>query len=170
MSEDNTELEFEMPEQEELESKPVQYFKLIELIDEIRQIKEVPYGSEFNFSILIEQDPTDRKYTYTCKVLAIIMREKTLQPKTTYIHYDEITKHGLNYLNVKKKRNQKVGINTPSFIDGSSDVESYKESEYIKFNFRLPNKNDLYTINKIRQKYNIPVPIKFKSEKLSFKV
>ena len=50
MTEDNTELEFEMPEQEELESKPVQYFKLIELIDEIRQIKEVPRESEFNFS------------------------------------------------------------------------------------------------------------------------
>ena len=83
MSEDNTELEFEMPEhQEELESKPVQYFKLTELIDEIRQIKEVPHGSEFNFSILIEQDPTDREYTHTCKVLAIIMREKTSQPTT----------------------------------------------------------------------------------------
>ena len=167
MTEDNTELEFEIPE---LESKPVQYFKLIELIDEIRQIKEVPHGSEFNFSILIEQDPTDRKYTYTCKVLAIIMREKTSQPKTTHIHFDEITKHCLNYVEVRKKRNQKVGINTPSFIDGSSEVEKHKGYDYIKFNFRLPNKKDLNAINKIRKKYNIPVPIKFKSEQLSLEV
>ena len=44
-----------------VELKPVQTFKLLELVEEIHMIFEIE--NEFNFSILIEQNPIDRKYS-----------------------------------------------------------------------------------------------------------
>ena len=46
-------------------TKPVQNFKLLDLVEEIRQISETQ--KDFNFSILIEQDPTVNEYNYVCK-------------------------------------------------------------------------------------------------------
>jgi len=142
--------------------KPKQTLKLLELIDELREISE--FEGEFNFSILIEQNPIDRNFTYVCKVLAIILKES----KTTkFIHYDKVCEHGLNYVEIKKKR-QKIGIKTPSFIDGNSTVKKFKDNDYIEYNYRLPNNKDLLAINSIRKKYNIPAPYTFNSEKLHF--
>jgi hypothetical protein len=165
-------------EQPASELAPVQTFKLLELIEEIRMTYEIE--NEFNFSILIEQNPIDRKFSYVCKVLAIISKEVIPQSETDdarpgdplkmhrirTIHYDEIVKHGLNYVEVKKKRNQKIGIKTPSFIDGCSVVKQFEGFDYVEFNLRFPNKRDLASIEQIRQKYNIPRPYQFKSESL----
>ena len=44
-----------------VELQPVQTFKLLELNEEIRMTFEIE--NEFNFSILIEQNPIDRKFS-----------------------------------------------------------------------------------------------------------
>ena len=148
------------------EAKPIQTLKLLELVEELRMISEIE--TEFNFSILIEQNPKVREYTYVCKVLAIIMKENVKGSKPKFVHYDEIVKLGLNYIEVKKKWNQKIGIKTPSFIDGSSVVKEYKGNHFIEFNIRLPNKRDMQAVELIRKKYNIAAPYVFKSENLHF--
>ena len=43
------------------EAKPVQKLKLLELVEELRMISEIE--TEFNFSILIEQNPKIKEYT-----------------------------------------------------------------------------------------------------------
>ena len=149
-------------------SKPVQNFKLLDLVEEIRQISETQ--KEFNFSILIEQDPTVNEYNYVCKILAIILKEHGKDSKPKFIHFDSITKHGLNYVKINKKRNQKPGINKPTFIDGSSVVKTFKDQNYIEFKMRSPNKRELDAIEAIRKKYDIPVPHVFKSERLTFDI
>jgi len=143
--------------------QPQKSWKLTELVQELRTISE--FENEFNFSILIEQSPSEKTYTYTCKVLAIILKHNK---DIRTIHYDEIERHGLNYIEIKKKRGQKIGVHTPSFIDCNSTIKVFKEHEYIEFNIRLPNKLDMKAVDMIRKKYNIKVPYKFKSEALHF--
>ena len=147
-----------------LELRPVQTLKLLELVEEIRTIYEIE--NQFNFSILIEQNPIERKFSYVCKVMAIIIKENVKGSKPRTIHFDEIVNHGLNYVEVKKKRNQKIGMKTPSFVDGSSIMKKFEGHDYVEFNLRFPNKRDLLAIEHIRKKFNIPVPYQFKSESL----
>ena len=147
-----------------VELQPVQTFKLLELIEEIRMVYEIE--NEFNFSILIEQNPIDRKYSYVCKVLAIIIKEIVKGSKPRTIHFDEILKHGYNYVEVKKKRNQKIGMKTPSFVDGCSVVKKFEGHDYVELNLRFSNKRDLVAIDQIRKKYEIQTPYHFKSESL----
>ena len=128
-----------------VELKPVQTLKLLELVEEIRTTYKIE--NEFNFSILIEQNPIDRKYSYVCKVLAIIIKEIVKGSKPRTIHFDEIVKHGYNYVEVKKKRNQKIGMKTPSFVDGSSIIKKFEGHDYVEFNLRFPNKRDLVSID-----------------------
>ena len=76
-------------EEEILEPKgEIRKLKLLDLIEEIRQISEIQ--SEFNFSLLIEQDPTEYDYNYECKILAIILKEHGKDSKSKFIHFDEI--------------------------------------------------------------------------------
>ena len=136
-------------------------FKLFDLIEEVKDIYNIE--KDFNFSILIEQRPIQNDYTYLCKVLAILIKNDTVKK---CIQYDEVIKHNLNYVIVKIKKNQKIGIKTPTFIDGSSITRTYEGSNYLDFNFRIPNRNDLNVIKQLRDKFNIPTP--FTGEELHF--
>ena len=82
------------------EAKPVQTLKLLELVEELRMNSEIE--TEINISILIEQNPKEKEYTYVCKVLAIIMKENVKGSKPKFVHYDDTVKLGLNYRVDKK--------------------------------------------------------------------
>ena len=141
-------------------------FKLLDYIKELKTNFDINY--EFNFSILIEQSPIERKYTYVGKVLGIIVR--SLDGKSRQVlNYDELVDCDMKYVEVKKLRNQKIGIETPTFIDGCSVIKNFKGHDFLEFNFRFANKKqDAEAIKKIRETYKIPVPYKFKSTPLHF--
>src|SRR5215469_18040529 len=55
---------------------------------------------DFNFSILVEKNPVKKKYTYLCKLLAIIVKDSSM--KLHYIHFDKIEEEALNFVDVKE--------------------------------------------------------------------
>ena len=62
-------------------------FKLLDYIKELKTNFEINY--DFNFSILIEQSPIERKYTYVGKVLGIIVRSLDGKSRQVF-NYDEL--------------------------------------------------------------------------------
>ena len=58
------------------------YYSMLDFVDQLKLIYEIEI--DFDFSILVEKTPIKRKYTYSCKVLAIMI----LGWKT--IRYNEI--------------------------------------------------------------------------------
>ena len=85
---------------------------------------DMNYDSEFNFSILCEQQPIKNAYDYVYKVIAIIVKIISLNT-VQYIHYDQIDKMGFNYIKVKDTVRRKLGVRKhPFFIDGSSVINN----------------------------------------------
>jgi hypothetical protein len=137
----------------------------LELVDEIKQILNIT--EDFNFSILVEQNPIKKKFTYVTKILSIIA--KTRESKAQFIHYDKILEHELNYLEIKENFTRKVGVRkTPFWIDGSSVIHKYKENDFIEYSLRNPTKVELKRIDKLRIKYQISPPREFVGQKLTF--
>jgi hypothetical protein len=121
---------------------------------------------DFNFSILVEQKPTQKKYSHGCKVLSIILQTNS---KRIVIHYDQIQEFELTYIEIKDNRTRKVGVrNTPFFIDGNSKLQTFKGNEFIEYSFRNPTRTDLKFVEKVREKFNIPAPHEFTGAKLTF--
>ena len=134
-------------------------------VDDLKQ--ELKIKDQFNFSILVEQEPIKQTYNYFCKVLAVIIKTKSGSSQT--IHYDKIKELEYEFIEPKESARRKMGVRKlPFFIDGSSEIKTYKDHEFIEYNFRNPNKNDLKFIEKIRAKFNIEPPHIFKSEALHF--
>ena len=129
------------------------YYRMFDFVDQLKLIYEIE--KDFDFSILVEKTPIKRKYTYSCKVLAIMI----LGLKT--ISYKEIVKNDLQYVEVRDTTRRKMGTrNTPFFIDGNSKVQLYKNN-YIEFNYRNASKKDLAIVAKMRAKFYIPEPRDF---------
>jgi hypothetical protein len=121
---------------------------------------------DFNFSILVEQKPIQKKFTYVCKVLAVIIQGKS---NRIVIHYDQIQEHELTYIEIKENHSRKVGVrNTPFFIDGYSKVQTFKGNEFIDYSLRNPTRTDLKDVDKVREKYKINAPREFSGVKLTF--
>ena len=105
-------------------SAPTSFYSMLEFIDELKTKFEI--ANEFDFSILVEKSPIKKRYTYCCKVLAIIIAGR----KT--ITYDQIVENDLQYVDVKETLRRKLGTrNNPFFIDGNSKIQTYKENEFI---------------------------------------
>jgi hypothetical protein len=137
----------------------------MDLVDQLKEILDTT--EEFNFSILVEQNPIKKKFTYVCKVLSIITKIGNNKPQ--FIHYDKILEHSLNYIEIKENHTRKLGSRkTPFFIDGSSVVQKYKENEFIEYALRNPTRIELKHVDKIRIKYKIPIPREFVGMKLGF--
>jgi hypothetical protein len=144
----------------------IQTLSPIDFVDQLKTILET--SNEFNFSILAEMNPIKKKYTHVCKVLSIIVKFKS-EPKPKYIHYDDILKHSLNYIEIKENHTRKVGARKlPFWLDGSGTVQSFKGNEFIEYSLRNPTRTDLKHIEKIRSKYSISEPREFIGEKLGF--
>jgi diphthamide synthase subunit DPH2 len=139
--------------------------QMIDFVEQLKQIAEMT--DDFNFSILVEQKPIQKKYTYVSKVLSIILKANS---KRIVIHYDQIQEHELTYIEIKdNKHSRKVGVrNTPFFIDGNSKIQTFKGSDYIEYSLRNPTRTDLKFIEKVREKFNIPAPHNFVGDKLTF--
>ena len=58
----------------------------------------------------------------------------------------------MKYVEVKKLRNQKIGIQTPSFIDGCSVIKNFKGHDFLECNFRFPNKKKIWKLLKKLEK------------------
>jgi hypothetical protein len=141
----------------------------MDFVEQLKTIAET--NNDFNFSILVEQKPIQKKFTYVCKVLAIILQSKVIRSLADrkVIHYDKIQEHGLTYIEIKENHTRKVEERyTPFFIDGNSKVQTFKGNEYIEYSLRNPTRTDLKYIEKVREKYNIPAPHTFVGDKLTF--
>jgi hypothetical protein len=146
-------------------------------MDFVEQLKTIAdLEDDFNFSILVEQKPIQKKYTYVCKVLAIIIQRSlgsgssaTAKSNRIVIHYDQIQEHELTYIEIKENHSRKVGVrNTPFFIDGYSKLQTFKGNEFIDYSLRNPTRTDLKDVDKIREKYKINAPREFSGVKLTF--
>ena len=143
----------------ETDSASSSCYSMIDFVDELKTKFEIK--DDFDFSILVEKSPIKKKYTFCCKVLAIMISGLKTIP------YDEIVAKDLRYVEVKENSDRKIGTrNFPFFIDGNSKIEIYKENEFVKYNFRNASKKDLTIVEKLRTKFNIPEPIKFKGKVL----
>jgi hypothetical protein len=137
----------------------------MELVDELKTILKIK--DEFNFSILVEQNPIKKKYTYVCKILSIVAKEGSNKPQ--YLHYDKIIEHELNYIEIKENHMRKIGDRkTPFWIDGSSVIQEFKGNQFIEYSLRNPTKMEIRRIDKLRIKYKIPIPRNFVGVKLGF--
>ena len=126
------------------------YYSMLDFVDQLKLQYEIE--KDFDFSILVEKTPIKRKYTHSCKVLAIMISGLKTIP------YNEIVKKDLQYVEVRDTTRRKMGTrNTPFFIDGNSQVQTYKNN-YIKFNYRNASQKDLALVAKMRAKFNIPEP------------
>jgi hypothetical protein len=124
--------------------------------------------NDFDFSILVEQQPIKKQYNnYVTKILSIITKVK--DEKAQFIHYDKILEHELTYLIIKETPRRKVGDRrTPFVIDGSSVNEEFKGNPFINYSLRNPTKVELKKIDKLRIKYQITPPREFVGQKLTF--
>ena len=96
-------------------SAPTSFYNILEFIDELKTKFEL--ANEFDFSILVEKSPIKKRYTYCCKVLAIIIAGR----KT--ITYDQIVEKDLQYVEIKETLRRKMGTrNHPWYIDGNSKI------------------------------------------------
>ena len=137
------------------------YYSMMEFIDELKNTFDIE--NEFDFSILVEKKPIKKKYTFCCKVLAVILG------KVRTIYYDELCEKDLQYVDVKETGRRKMGTrNNPWFIDGNSKIQSYKGNEFIEYSFRNANQKDLKFVEKLRKKYNIVPPRDFAGKALHF--
>jgi hypothetical protein len=137
---------------------------MLEFVDRLKEILETE--EEFNFSILTEMNPIIKKYTFVCKVLAIIVK---VNNKNRYIHYDEVTKQELNYAEIRDNHTRKVGKrSTPFFIDGSSKIQTFKDNDFIEYSLRSASRTDLKFVDKIREKFNVQAHKEFVGMKLGF--
>ena len=140
-------------------SAPTSFYSMLEFIDELKTKFEI--ANEFDFSILVEKSPIKKRYTYCCKVLAII----TAGRKT--ITFDQIDEKDLQYLELKETIRRKLGTrNNPWYIDGDSKVQTYKDNDFIEYSFRNASKKDLAIVEKMRAKFNIAVPHEFRGKSL----
>ena len=99
----------------ETDSTSHSYYNMVEFVDELKTKFEI--NDDFNFTILEEKLPIEKKYSWCCKVLAIIIANV----KT--ILYDEVVKNDLQYVYVTENSRRKVGArNNPWFIDGNSKI------------------------------------------------
>ena len=141
----------------ETDSASRSYYSMVDFVDQLKLQYEIE--KDFDFSILVEKTPIKRKYTHSCKVLAIII----LGLKT--ITYKEIVKNDLQYVEVRDTVRRKLGTrNTPFFIDGNSKVQTYNGNNFIEFNYRNASPKDLALVAKMRAKFNIPEPRDFKGK------
>jgi hypothetical protein len=137
---------------------------VMDFVEQLKTIAET--NDDFNFSILVEQKPIQKKYTYVCKVLSIIVQAKS---NRKVIHYDQIQEHDLTFIEIKENHIRKVGVrNTPFFIDGNSKVQTFKGNEFIDYSLRNPSRTDLQFIDKVREKFNISAPRDFVGTNVTF--
>ena len=139
------------------------YHSMIEFINSLKLHFEIE--KEFDFSILVEKSPIKNKFTYCCKVLAVIFG-----PNSQKIYYDELQENDLQYVNVKETQRRKMGTRkTPWFIDGNSEIKkSDKGHEYIEYSFRNASHKDLKFVEKLRAKFGITPPRDFVGKALHF--
>jgi hypothetical protein len=142
------------------------------VMDFVHQLQEalvasvMGFSEDFNFSVLVEQKPIQKKYSYVCKVLAIIIQNKSTR---LCIHYDKIQEHKLTYLEIKENKIRKVGDRkTPFWVDGNSKLQSFKDNDFIDYSLRNPTWYDLKFGDKVREKYNVSAPRQFSGAKLTF--
>ena len=160
--------------------REVKTHKLIDLMEDLRQVCGVE--GDFNFSILVEQNPIKKTFHYVAKVLAIVIRP-TDDPvnglrhasekdrKLIFIHYDEIQKHSLNYVEFKETLFRKIpNKNNPFFISGNSALRDYQDNKFIEYELIAPDRKETKMIAMIRDKYDIEKPHVFKSEKLTLEL
>ena len=137
------------------------YYSMIEFINEFKSAFEIE--DEFDFSILVEKSPIKKQYAYCCKILAVILSTGRI------IYYNELVSKDLQYVDVKETGRRKMGTRkNPWFIDGNSQVQTYKGNEFIEYSFRNASQKDLKFVEKLRKKFNIVPPRDFTGKALHF--
>jgi hypothetical protein len=136
------------------------------MMDFVEKLKNVlKTDDNFNFSILVEASPIKKRFSYTSKIIAVIVKIDKLK----FIHFDELQKYEWTYIEIKENNRRKVGKrSTPFFIDGNTTIQTFKECDFVQYSFRNPNKKDLIAIDRIRDKYDITPPKEFVGEVLHF--
>ena len=137
------------------------YYSMIEFVDALRM--NFGLDAECEFSLLVEKSPIKRTYDWCCKVLAIILSTGRT------IYYDELQEKDLQYVNVKETPRRKMGNRkNPWFIDGNTQVQSFKGNQFIEYGFRNAGPKDLKFVEKMRKKFNIIPPREFVGKALHF--
>src|SRR5215469_17871903 len=148
-----------------MSDKQTRTLSVLEFVDELNTILEI--NQEFNFSILVEKNPIKKTYTYVCKVLGVVCKDKA--GKVFQMMYDKLQDEMLNYIEVKENHTRKVGKrNSPFFIDGCSKLQEFKGNKFIEYCFRVCNNKDIKMVTKIREKFGVDAPKEFKGEALHF--
>ena len=114
-----------------------------------------------NFTLLCEKYPINAgKSSYLAKVLYISLQS---HDKTIRFYPDKINEMNLDYVILTTNARRRININSQEFfVNGNTEKQVYKESEYYNYSIERVNKANQEMLSQLREKYNIPEPTIFK--------
>lgn len=114
-----------------------------------------------NFTLLCEKYPINAgKSSYLAKVLYISLQSND---KTIRFYPDKINEMNLDYVILTTNARRRININSQEFfVNGNTEKQVYKESEYYNYSIERVNKANQEMLSQLREKYNIPEPTIFK--------
>lgn len=125
-----------------------------------------------NFTLLCEKYPINAgKSSYLAKVLYISLQSQAKlescncksNDKTIRFYPDKINEMNLDYVILTTNARRRININSQEFfVNGNTEKQVYKESEYYNYSIERVNKVNQEMLSQLREKYNIPEPTIFK--------
>ncbi|KAK8837184.1 hypothetical protein M9Y10_036913, partial [Tritrichomonas musculus] len=130
-------------------------------VDEPLRVEHAHNIKNCNFALLCEKYPINAgKSSYLAKVLYISLQS---HDKTIRFYPDKINEMNLDYVILTTNARRRININSQEFfVNGNTEKQAYKESEYYNYSIERVNKVNQEMLSQLREKYNIPEPTIFK--------